>query len=61
MTKTKCTNYESEEVVKNGKQSNGDAMLKIQELWEMFSRKLSKARPHKRRMKSKRIQDKIET
>ena len=43
------------------KESNGNTKLKMQELWEMFSRKLLKARPHKRRMKSKRIQDKIET
>ena len=60
------------------KESNGNTKLKMQELWEMFSRKLlkaiphkhkidkkyhfiPKARPHKRRLKSKRIQDKIET
>ena len=48
LTKIKCIHCESEEVVKNGKRAtgiqslNGNTKLKMQELWEMFSRKLLK-------------------
>ena len=36
------------------KESNGNTKLKMQELWEMFPRKLLKARPHKWRQKKSR-------